>query len=1786
MRASAAPRRWLVAISTVGVAMLGMLAVLPQGAHAAKFFDSFFPGTLGAGCTTASGCTGTAALGGFFSNPRDITVNDPAGADGTGADGRIYVVDQSNNRVQAFDANKNFEFAIGRDVVAPGGTGNVVSNEQQTVTIGGAPTGGTFQLRFGGTAAANTSVAIPWDASPAVVQAALEGITAVGAGNVSVASSNPGGGVVGGPYTVTFQGARGDADVAQMTSVATGLTPAGGKTVTVATTVPGANSFEKCTVASQCKGGLAGTLGGMFDTALGVAVDQVDGHFYVRERNNNRRVQEFTAGGQFVRAFGWDVVQTGTPDDIGTNSFETCFISAHCKGGSTAAGTELGRFGSSSGSLADISSGIAVAPPGAPNEGELYVVDPGNRRLLRFTVPSQSDAAVIPDDHPAIGGSTEFGSGQPLHVATDAEGVVYVPANSSANDGIARYDTTSGPGADGGFIAAIPASLTGGLGPASYTGLEVDADAGRLFASRASGSGSVPGGVLEFDVAGLPETIDSSRLLATHGAALLIGNPQQLGPSGIGLNPVSGELLITTAGAGLPPTGAAAGHRVLVLDDDGVDPPPTVELLPPTNVGSTTATLQANINPNGPTGFPTRYRFQVSTTGLDNDWHDVAAEQLVGADGDGGTPVFINDVATGLQANSLYRVRVVTNRSPDAGTAVSAELTFATDPQAPKAETISSQHVTATSAQLVGLVNANGYPATYWFEWGDDNYGNRVPVPAASATGSTDKRVAEAIHGLDPESVYHFRLCAQNSLGLVCGDDRTLTTRAEATPDDDVRAYEMVTAPDKVLRRGGESTGGPQAADYRRLQGGLPASDGDAAMWALFAGATGSDADYGSTWVETYELRNRESAFEIRRRDSSGWHGEAVTNIAPPGGGANAQMDFGAISADLKTSQWAMRTPLFTSGSQPSTRVMGDGGGPRGGGWYPWLDPAWLPGSVGDSGYTGGGSAAINDDGTVLAATMDNDGPEGRDVTGTQDPLAPRDLTPAQTSGRALFKSGPPDWAPHDLVNECTGTVGDAPTLLPTRDDGGTDAGPPGSFSVSLVSFNSGAVTLTANSFIPFPADIKPGHYVTGTGIAPGTRVVSRDSDLQLTIDTPTQAAGVSASLTIGQNAALLTDDLVATRDCAAGSPTDVGGGFISSSGRLGSTTMTTMSDEGDRIFFLSPDLNNGATGGQNACASTTEAATACPAQLFVRQYADDGDATVRWLSRAEDALSGAPQGIGAFGNGTGFEGASRDGSVVYFRTNAPLLEDDPNGGLNRLTSAATASWDLYRYELGSDNNGDPATGDPGDRLTRVSGGPDPDAPADPNTNCTSTAAGCGGAANGAGGAVRFMSDNGERVYFVTAAQIPGASNGAPSGASPGGPGAAPTGTGDQINTTSRNLYLYDAAKTGADAYEFVAKLPFSSGTENIDGCATFSVGTNATPHLANPGDGALGLNNSNCVHGTRSGDAIVFETRERLTADDVDDAVDIYLYDATADALTRVTAPPPGSAPYVCQTRTFTRHCNGDMGMTGGRTTGAAPLSGLFGLAGSRHWNIAQDEAGGLEAIYFESRLPLTEEDDNAEGVMDVYEWRDGQLSLVSPGKTADSAFYSGNSPNGRDVFFWTEQPISAWEIDAADGDLYDARRGGGVPDPPAPPAVCDVFAGACHGGPAGEVSSPTTTTSPAADDNEPAKPRTTLTVRHPSAKARKRAARNGQLALSVRAATATRISAVATARLGGRATTVGKDTVQLRRPGGAKLQLRLSRTARRALANGKPLRLTVRVTATGMRARTITVGLPGVKR
>jgi hypothetical protein len=94
----------------------------------------------------------------------------------------------------------------------------------------------------------------------------------------------------------------------------------------------------------------------------------------------------------------------------------------------------------------------------------------------------------------------------------------------------------------------------------------------------------------------------------------------------------------------------------------------------------------------------------------------------------------------------------------------------------PGATTLGASKVTITTATITGQVNPHGAPTVYYFQYGTTTaYGSRTPnvgVGSGTATGG----VSTPIAGLGPNTKYHYRIVARNSVGTTAGADRAFTT--------------------------------------------------------------------------------------------------------------------------------------------------------------------------------------------------------------------------------------------------------------------------------------------------------------------------------------------------------------------------------------------------------------------------------------------------------------------------------------------------------------------------------------------------------------------------------------------------------------------------------------------------------------------------------------------------------------------------------------------------------------------------------------------------------------------------------------------------------------------------------------------------------------------------------------------------------------------------------------------------------------------------------------------------
>ena len=100
----------------------------------------------------------------------------------------------------------------------------------------------------------------------------------------------------------------------------------------------------------------------------------------------------------------------------------------------------------------------------------------------------------------------------------------------------------------------------------------------------------------------------------------------------------------------------------------------------------------------------------------------------------------------------------------------------------PAKPTVTPEAATAikdTEATLKGSVNPNGEATTYWFEYGTSTAYDHETTH--TSTGTTSGSKSATVTGLSANTLYHFRMVAENGIGKTEGGDRTFTTGGPPT---------------------------------------------------------------------------------------------------------------------------------------------------------------------------------------------------------------------------------------------------------------------------------------------------------------------------------------------------------------------------------------------------------------------------------------------------------------------------------------------------------------------------------------------------------------------------------------------------------------------------------------------------------------------------------------------------------------------------------------------------------------------------------------------------------------------------------------------------------------------------------------------------------------------------------------------------------------------------------------------------------------------------------------------
>lgn len=358
------------------------------------------------------------------------------------------------------------------------------------------------------------------------------------------------------------------------------------------------------------------------------------------------------------------------------------------------------------------------------------------------------------------------------------------------------------------------------------------------------------------------------------------------------------------------------------------------------------------------------------------------------------------------------------------------------------------------------------------------------------------------------------------------------------------------------------------------------------------------------------------------------------------------------------------------------------------------------------------------------------------------------------------------------------------------------------------------------------------------------------------------------------------------------------------------------------------------------------------------------------------------------------FQGASADGSRVYFTSNRQLASSDRDGA--GFPSACVfplpiplQGCDLYLYD---------STLPQGERLIQVSAGED---------NAEHEMGKGARVLNGVTG----ISGDGSHAYFVAEGVLTEHPNPAGASAVAGMP----------------NLYVWSEASRST---AFIATLGAGDKEGLWGGEGTWR--NQAYPVPAVGPDGESG----------GSGDVLLFESRAELTPNDTDgEHADVFRYDGTGGSPTLecVSCDPggPDSAAFD-----VVKH-----GILG-------ELGELFDASGTDFAEQGRwvSENGG-EAV-FATAEPLVPGDVN--DTTDFYLWRDGRLyrlpgtAYTTPG--TPEADGPALSHDGSTVAFQTSSPLLPQDGDTVP-DVYVARAGGGYLNPTEPAACVPDGGSGCRG-------------------------------------------------------------------------------------------------------------------------------------
>ncbi|HBH87338.1 MAG TPA: hypothetical protein DDY17_07045 [Syntrophaceae bacterium] len=191
-----------------------------------------------------------------------------------------------------------------------------------------------------------------------------------------------------------------------------------------------------------------------------------------------------------------------------------------------------------------------------------------------------------------------------------------------------------------------------------------------------------------------------------------------------------------------------------------------------TNIANKTATLNGTINPNETN---VSYYFQWGP----ND-NPSAHKTYSKSAGSGSTPVKVSTTVSGLKPGTTYHYTILTDYNyrisgvESRGQTSGGNKTFITL-LSPGAATIQATNVTSNSATLNGTIAPNGLPTVWYFEY-RKSFSPWQKISTTEEPIIQNRNASVNVIGLDPNSIYGFRIVAQNVGGTAYGPEMSFKT--------------------------------------------------------------------------------------------------------------------------------------------------------------------------------------------------------------------------------------------------------------------------------------------------------------------------------------------------------------------------------------------------------------------------------------------------------------------------------------------------------------------------------------------------------------------------------------------------------------------------------------------------------------------------------------------------------------------------------------------------------------------------------------------------------------------------------------------------------------------------------------------------------------------------------------------------------------------------------------------------------------------------------------------------